>query len=86
MVQERIRGKFKGKEALYRFEGEVVPGIGEDGFVEEEVVVSDPRKEKIKNVLNGFTKERCFRPARSELYEFKWEVGWVLTCLFPTEL
>jgi hypothetical protein len=87
VVQDRIRGKFKGKEALYRFEGEVVPGIGADGMVEEEVVVRDPRKDplKLKSTLNGSLKERNFRPARSEFHEFKWEVCLVPICLFTTE-
>jgi histone-lysine N-methyltransferase SETD1 len=77
-VQERIRGKFKGKEALYRFEGEVVPGVGADGMVEDEVVVRDPRKDllRLRNALNGSLKEKSFRPARSEFHEFKWEVCW----------
>jgi histone-lysine N-methyltransferase SETD1 len=76
MVQERIRGKGKGKEALYRFEGEVVPGVGENGMEEEEVVVRDPRKDlvRLKNMLNGSVKEKNFRPARIEFHEFKWEV------------
>ena len=80
MVQERIRGKFKGKEALYRFEGEVVPGVGADGMVEEEVVVRDPRKDllRLRNALNGSAKEKSFRPARNEFHELKWEVCWVL--------
>jgi hypothetical protein len=87
LVQERIRGKFKGKEALYRFEGDVVPGVGADGMVEDEVVVRDPRKDslKLRNVLNGSVKEKSFRPARSEFHEFKWEVCWVFTYLLITE-
>ncbi|CAK5263718.1 unnamed protein product [Mycena citricolor] len=48
---ERIRGKGKAREMLFRFEGEVVGPIreegvmdGEDVMFEDEVVVSDPRQ------------------------------------------
>jgi hypothetical protein len=85
MVQERIRGKGKGKEALYRFEGEVVQGVGENGMKEEEVVVRDSRMDllRLKNMLNGSVKEKSFRPGRSEFHEFKWEVCGLCLSLKP---
>ncbi|KAJ7216625.1 hypothetical protein GGX14DRAFT_359065 [Mycena pura] len=43
-VTERIRGKGKGREILYRMEGEVMDGADERELCEEEVVVCDPRK------------------------------------------
>ncbi|KAF8958959.1 hypothetical protein BDZ97DRAFT_1761764 [Flammula alnicola] len=47
VVQDRIRGKGKGKETLYRMEGEVIAAVGpDDGFKEDEPVVRDPRKVK----------------------------------------
>lgn len=68
-MQERIKGKGKGKETLTRFEGEVVPGEGDDGIREEEVSIRDPRKERT------FKKLQSLRPGRSELYELKYEVS-----------
>ena len=64
VVQERIRGKGKGKEILYRCEGEVVgPAEPDDGMKEEEVVVKDPRKEK------GFKKPHAIRSLKTEFIE-----------------
>lgn len=61
VVQERIRGKGKGKEILYRCEGEVVgPAEPDEGMKEEEVVVKDPRKEK------GFKKPHAIRSLKTE--------------------
>jgi histone-lysine N-methyltransferase SETD1 len=71
VIQERVRGKGKGKEALYRLEGEVVgPAEADgDGMREEEVIVRDPRREK------GFKKLTTMRPMRTELIEAKYEVS-----------
>lgn len=64
VVQERIRGKGKGKEILYRCEGEVVgPAELDDGMREEEIVVKDPRKEK------GFKKPHAIRSLKTEFIE-----------------
>ncbi|KAF8153235.1 hypothetical protein B0H34DRAFT_663177 [Crassisporium funariophilum] len=68
MVQERIKGKGKGKEMLYRYEGEVVgPAEPDQGFKEEEIVVRDPRKEI------GFKRPPTLRPMRTEFIEIKYE-------------
>jgi histone-lysine N-methyltransferase SETD1 len=78
VVQERIKGKEKGKESLYRYEGEVVgrgtesherakePGVVRD---EEALIVKDPRK------APGFKKLQNLRPGRSEFHEVKYEVS-----------
>jgi len=64
VVQERIRGKGKGKEILYRCEGEVVgPAEPDGGMKEEDIVVKDPRKEK------GFKKPHAIRPLKMEFIE-----------------
>jgi hypothetical protein len=64
VVQERIRGKGKGKEILYRCEGEVVgPPESVDGMKEEEVVVKDPRKEI------GYKKPHPIRSSKTEFIE-----------------
>ena len=64
VVQERIRGKGKGKEILYRCEGEVVgPAEPDDGMKEEEVVVKDPRKEI------GYKKPHPIRSSKTEFIE-----------------
>ncbi|KAF8653398.1 hypothetical protein AX16_003970 [Volvariella volvacea WC 439] len=70
VAQERIRGKVKGREALFRFEGEVVgAGLNDEGveFAEEEIVVKDPRKNK------AFKRPHCIRPFRSEFYRIGYE-------------
>ena len=71
MILERVRGKGKGKEVLYRLEGEVVgPAEADgDGMREEEVIVRDPRREK------GFKKLPTMRPMRTELIDVKYEVS-----------
>ena len=64
VVQERIRGKGKGKEILYRCEGEVVgPAEPDDGMKEEEIVPKDPRKEI------GFKKPHAIRSLKTEFIE-----------------
>lgn len=64
VIQERIRGKGKGKEILYRCEGEVVgPAESDNGMKEEEIVVKDPRKEK------GFKKPHPIRSSKTEFIE-----------------
>lgn len=70
-VTERVVGKGKGKEVLYRMEGEVVgPAEADgDGMREEEIIVRDPRREK------GFKKLPTMRPMRTELLEVKYEVS-----------
>lgn len=76
-MQERIKGKGKGKEMLYRFEGEVVGADGEgqeeaarEGSVKEsEVVVRDPRKERT------FKRPQTLRPGRDVFYEVTYEVS-----------
>ena len=81
VVQERIRGKGKGKEILYRCEGEVVgPAEPDDGMKEEEVVVKDPRKEK------GFKKPHAIRSSKTEFIELPgYEVSFYKVLLyFPT--
>lgn len=69
VILERVRGKGKGKEVLYRMEGEVIgPAEGDgDGMREEEVIVRDPRREK------GFKKLPTMRSMRTELIELKYE-------------
>ena len=67
-VQERIRGKGKGRELLYRMEGEVFEMAGEDGLREPEVLIRDPRK------VDGFKRMPSLRPGRNEFYEVKYEV------------
>ena len=67
-MQERIRGKGKGRELLYRMDGEVFDMTGEDGLREAEVVIRDPRR------VDGFKRMPSLRPARNELYEVKYEV------------
>jgi hypothetical protein len=81
VVQERIRGKGKGKEILYRCEGEVVgPAELDDGMKEEEIVVKDPRKEK------GFKKPHPIRSLKTEFVELGYEVSFqvVFLYIFPT--
>jgi hypothetical protein len=64
VVQERIRGKGKGKEILYRCEGEVVgPAEPDNGMKEDEIVVKDPRKEQ------GFKKPHPIRSLKTEFIE-----------------
>ena len=64
IVQERIRGKGKGKEILYRCEGEVVgPAEPDNGMKEEEIIAKDPRKEK------GFKKPHPIRSLKTEFIE-----------------
>ena len=71
VITQRVCGKGKGKEVLYRLEGEVVgPVEGDgDGMREEEVIVRDPRREK------GFKKLPTMRPMRTELIDVKYEVS-----------
>jgi len=71
VIKERVCGKGKGKEVLYRMEGEVVgPAEADsDGMREEEIIVRDPRREK------GFKKLPTMRPMRTELIEVKYEVS-----------
>lgn len=57
----RIKGKGKGKEVLYRYDGEVVDD-------EPEVVLQDPRK------ALGFKKLTSLRPARTMFHEVQYEV------------
>jgi hypothetical protein len=83
VIQERIRGKGKGKEILYRCEGEVVgPAESDDEMKEEEVVVKDPRKEI------GFKKPHAIRSSKTEFIELPgYEVSFlkkVLFYIFPT--
>jgi hypothetical protein len=59
---DRIKGKGKGKEMLFRYDGEVVES-------ESEVVVRDPRK------VPGFKKLVNLRPWRGEFHELKYEVN-----------
>ena len=78
VIQERIRGKGKGKEILYRCEGEVVgPAESEDGMKEEEVVVKDPRKEI------GYKKPHPIRSSKTEFIELPgYEVSFLKKGLF----
>ena len=77
VVQERIRGKGKGKEILYRCEGEVVgPAEPDDGMKEEEIVVKDPRKEK------GFKKPHPIRSLKTEFVELGYEVSFSSSFFF----
>lgn len=57
----RIKGKAKGKETLWRYDGEVVPE-------EPEIVIQDPRK------VPGFKVQKNHRTSRSEFHEIHWEV------------
>lgn len=57
----RIKGKGKGKETLFRYDGEVVEG-------EPEIIVQDPRK------VNGAKPLKSQRPSRNEFHELKYEV------------
>jgi hypothetical protein len=61
----RIKGKGKGKEMLYRYDGEVVEG-------ESDIFIRDPRK------AYGFKPLKSQRPARSDFYELKYEVHFML--------
>lgn len=58
----RIKGKGKGKETLFRYNGEVAEG-------EPETHVQDPRK------MPGFRPLKSLRPARTEFHEVKYEVS-----------
>jgi hypothetical protein len=60
--EPRIKGKGKGKEVLFRYDGEVVDG-------EPEVVLHDPRK------AYGFKKLTSLRPARVMFHEVQYEVS-----------
>ena len=54
---------------LLRIEGQVVgPDEPDDGLKEEEIVVSDPRKDRTIRVPH------TLRPARTEFIELKYEV------------
>ena len=81
IVQERIRGKGKGKEILYRCEGEVVgPAEPDDGLKEEEVAVKDPRKEI------GYKKPHPIRSSKTEFielpgYEVSLQGSFIFHCL-----
>ncbi|KAF9530539.1 hypothetical protein CPB83DRAFT_166065 [Crepidotus variabilis] len=70
VVQERIREpKGKSKAVLLRFEGEVVgPDQPDDGMIEDEIIVSDPRKNKVVGRLPP-----SLRPHKEELFELKYE-------------
>ncbi|PPR00020.1 hypothetical protein CVT24_009027, partial [Panaeolus cyanescens] len=65
VVQDRIKGKGKGKELLRRYEGKIMTERGEDGFKEEEVVVCDPRKDP------NYIKPN--KPIRTEFVEVHYE-------------
>lgn len=67
VVQERIRGKAKGKEFLFRWEGKSFQVEGEGGLLEPEVVVRDPRKEE------GFKRMPSQRSSRTEFHLLKYE-------------
>lgn len=67
LEEQRIKGKGKGKEIVYRYAGEVV-------MDETEPAVRDPRK------LIGVKKMTSLRPARNELYEVKYEVRGLVLC------
>lgn len=57
----RVKGKGKGKEVVYRYEGDMIEG-------EPEVKVSDPRK------APEAKKRQSLRPHREQLYEYRYEV------------
>jgi hypothetical protein len=75
VVEQRIKGKGKGKEILYRYAGEIVEG-------ETEPVPRDPRK------LIGVKKLTTSRPARNEFHEVRYEVRDLVVCssvIWPTK-
>jgi hypothetical protein len=57
----RIKGKGKGKEILYRYEGEVIEG-------EPDIFIRDPRK------AYGYKPQKSQRPGRTDFHELKYEV------------
>jgi hypothetical protein len=59
--QQRIKGKGKGKEIVYRYGGEVVVD-------EAAPIVKDPRK------VPGYKKMTSLRPGRSEMLPVNYEV------------
>ena len=61
-AEHRIKGKGKGKEVLYRYEGEVAEG-------ELMPPVRDPRK------VPGIRRPQLLRPGRGELHVIKYEVS-----------
>ena len=66
--EARVKGKGKGKEIIFRYNGETIEG-------EHEAVVRDPRKDaKVK-------KAQPLRPYRTQLARCKWEVRGTLVLL-----
>jgi hypothetical protein len=61
-AEHRIKGKGKGKEVLYRYEGEVVEG-------EHMPPIRDPRK------VPGVRRLQPLRPGRGEFHVIKYEVS-----------
>jgi histone-lysine N-methyltransferase SETD1 len=57
----RIKGKGKGKEILYRYDGEIIEG-------EPDIFIRDPRK------AYGFKPQKSQRPARNDFHELNYEV------------
>jgi hypothetical protein len=70
-MQDRIRGKGKGKEMLYRMEGETVDEE-DGGFREDTPVIRDPRKDK------GVKRPMTLRSGKSELVVVKFQVSFKL--------
>ena len=70
-LTERLKGKGKGKEILYRYEGEVLgPDMVDGGNVkEDELVPSDPRKNL------SIRRPPLLRKAPSEFLVVKYEVS-----------
>lgn len=73
MIQDRIRGKGKGKEMLYRMEGETVDEK-DDGFREDTPVIRDPRKDK------SVKRPMTLRTGKSELVIVKFQVSFYFFC------
>jgi hypothetical protein len=69
VTDPRIKGKGKGKEILYRYEGEVVDG-------EPDIFIRDPRK------AYGFKAPKSQRPARNDFHELKYEVRFMFSVYF----
>jgi hypothetical protein len=65
-IDPRIKGKGKGKEILYRYNGEVVEG-------EPDIFLRDPRK------AYGFKSPKSQKSARNDFHEVKYEVCFYIT-------
>ena len=64
---------------MLRIEGQVVgPDEPDDGLKEEEIVVSDPRKDRTIRVPH------TLRPARTEFIELKYEVCIVIAVVISS--